>query len=152
MMCFQTPLAKRIFALAGTAVMAAAAASCSPAQAGDTQGAYAPDVAVSEQAPTFKEIAAQCGLACPGDKNDKGATIKGIAEGNAAISGVASVDAFFGQVINFQNAAGGVAGGIKAQLDAIRGDFGIAADADLAAQLDAQFKANLEGSVEFKAE
>src|SRR5882724_6460291 len=108
MMCLQTPLVKRLLGFAGTAALAATAASCSPAQAGD-----APDVSVSEQALTFKEIAAQCGLACPGDPNDKGVVIKGIAEGNAAISGVASVDAFFGQVISFQNAAGGVASGIK---------------------------------------
>jgi hypothetical protein len=150
MMCLQTPLAKRIFALAGTAVMAAAAASCSPARAED-----APNVGLSQQAAlsdTIKSVAAACGLACPGDKNDEGAVIKGIADGNASISGVASVDAFFGSVVSFQNAAGGVAGGIKAQLDAIRGDFGIAADADLAARLDAQFKANLDGTVEFKVE
>jgi hypothetical protein len=149
MMCLQTPLAKRVLALAGLAAMAAGAASCNAAQA------ESPDVGLTQQAAlsdVIKKTAAACGLACPGDKNDMGATIKGIAEGNAAISGVASVDAFFGQVINFQNAAGGVAGGIKAQLDAIRGDFGIKASADLAAELDAQFKANLEGSVTFKAE
>lgn len=147
MMCLQTSLAQRVFALVGTAALAAAAAACSPAKASDV-----PDVAVSQQALTVKEIAAQCGLACPGDKNDKGAVIKGIAQGNAAITGVASADAFFGQVISFQNAAGGVAGGIKAQLDAIRGDFGIAANADLAAELKAKFDANLEAGVKFEAE
>jgi hypothetical protein len=147
MTCLPTPLVQRIFALAGTAALAAAAAACSPAQASDV-----PDVAVSQQELDFKDIAAQCGLACPGDENDKGVEIKGITEGNAAISGVGSVDAFFGQVINFQNAAGGVSAGIKAQLDAIRGDFGIDAKADLAAALKTQFEANLEGGVEFKAE
>lgn len=148
MMCLQTPLAKRILALAGTAALAAAAASCTSARAEDVR-----EVGVVRQAAlsdTVKGVAKACGLACPGDKDDNGVTIKGIADGNASISGVASVDSFFGAVINFQNAASGVGSGIKAQLDAIRGDFGIAADADLAAQLDAQFKANIEGSVEFK--
>lgn len=150
MMCLQTPLAKRLVALAGTAALAAAAASCTPAKAEDVR-----DVGLVRQAAVsdvVKTAAKACGLACPGDTDDKGVKIKGIADGNASISGVASVDAFFGSVVSFQNAASGVSAGIKAQLDAIRGDFGIAANADLATELDAKFKANLEGAVEFKVE
>jgi hypothetical protein len=141
---------QRVFALAGLAAMAAGAASCSQAKADDS-----PSVGLVQQAAlgdAAQKIAAACGLACPGQANDKGVKVKGVADGNANISGVASVDAFFGQVISFQNAAGGVGAGIKAQLDAIKGDFGIAASADLATELDAKFKANLEGSVAFKAE
>ena len=76
----------------------------------------------------------------------------GIAKGNASISGVASIDAFFQSVINFQAKADNVSAGITAQLEAIRTDFGIAADANLATELDAQFKANLKGGLVVKAE
>ncbi|MFI5308845.1 MAG: hypothetical protein ACHQ53_15920, partial [Polyangiales bacterium] len=91
-------------------------------------------------------IAMQCGLGCPGDKVD-GATVKGVVDGNANISGVASVDAFFGAVVNFESAADNVSAGIEAQLDAIKGDFGIAASADLKTELAAQIKANIDGSI-----
>src|SRR5690606_14692625 len=46
------------------------------------------------------DIAAQCGLTCDA---------KGILEGNASISGNASVDAFFGAVVDFKGAAEGLA-------------------------------------------
>lgn len=99
--------------------------------------------------PLITGLAAQCGLACPGGKLD-GVVVKGVADGNAAISGVPSVDAFFGAVVNFQNAAANVSVGIESQLDLIRGDFGIAANEDLNAKLKAQFDANLEGGVVFQ--
>jgi len=100
-------------------------------------------------APLVAGLAGQCGLACPGNKLD-GVTVKGVVDGNAAISGVPSVDAFFGAVINFQNAATNVSAGMESQLDLIRGDFGIAATDDLQAKLKAQFAANLEGGVVFQ--
>jgi hypothetical protein len=88
-----------------------------------------------------------CGLACPGEKDNEGELIKGVLEGNASISGVAKVDAFFASVNNFRGAADSVSGGIEAQLNLIKADFGIAADADLKAELDTKIKANLEGSL-----
>jgi hypothetical protein len=88
-----------------------------------------------------------CGLACPGQKDSEGETIKGVLEGNASISGVAKVDAFFATANNFRGAADGVAGGIEAQLNLIKADFGIAASANLKTELDAKIKANLEGSL-----
>ncbi|HET6337765.1 MAG TPA: hypothetical protein VFG30_31310, partial [Polyangiales bacterium] len=94
----------------------------------------------------FDEFRKACGLACPGDEDSEGELIKGVLEGNASISGVAKVDAFFATTNNFRGAADSVAGGIEAQLKLIKADFGIAADADLKAQLDAKIKANLEGS------
>jgi hypothetical protein len=148
MMCLQTRLSQRVLALGALGALAAVAAGCSEAQAGTGPN----NVGVSQQPQLLDDLAKTCGLACPGSEDDKGLEIKGIVEGNAAISGVASVDAFFSSVINFQGAAKGVAGGIKGQLDAIRGDFGIAASADLATELKAKFDANLDGSVEFKAE
>jgi hypothetical protein len=145
----QTRLAQRSLALGAWAALGIGAAGCSAAQAGSGPE---PDVAVSEQALDLGGLASLCGLACPGQKDDKGVEIKGVADGNAAISGVASVDAFFAAVIRFQGAANGVAGGIKGQLDAIKADFGIAANTDVVAGLDAAFKANLEAGFKLEAE
>lgn len=88
-----------------------------------------------------------CGLACPGGDDGNGGTVKGFADGNAAISGVASVDAFFAAAINFESAADNVSAGIEAQVDAIKADFGIAADANLKTELSAQIKANIDGDI-----
>lgn len=145
-MCLSTRLAERGIALAA---IAALAAGCSAAQADDVRSVGLVKQAIDGP---LADAAALCGLGCPGDKDDKGATIKGIAQGNAAISGVASIDAFFASVIRFKGTAKGVEKGIKGQLDLIRGDFGIAADADLGVKLEEQFMANLDGSVEFKVE
>jgi hypothetical protein len=88
-----------------------------------------------------------CGFTCPGDEVD-GDTIAGVAEGNASISGVPSVDAFFSATIAFQTAANGVSDGIQAELDLIKADFGITGD--LAAGLKTAFDANLEAGVKFE--
>jgi hypothetical protein len=96
--------------------------------------------------PAPLRIAAEgCGI----DVECKGA---GIAKGNASISGVASVDAIFQSVINFQAKADVVSADIDAQVAAIRGDFGIAADANLKAMLEAQISANVEGGLKVVAE
>jgi hypothetical protein len=94
-----------------------------------------------------REAARQCGIACPGDKDIEGETIKGVLEGNASISGVAKVDAFFASANNFRGAADSVSSGIEAQVRLIRGDFGIAASANLKTELEANVKANIEGSL-----
>jgi hypothetical protein len=94
-----------------------------------------------------KGLAKACGLACPGESDGDGVTVKGVLEGNASISGVAKVDAFFASVNNFRGAADGVSGGIEAQLNLIKADFGIAATADLKTELSTKIKANLEGSL-----
>jgi hypothetical protein len=88
-------------------------------------------------------LAEQCGLTCPAD---------GILKGNAAISGVASVDAFFGAVVNYQAASDNVSTGIEAQLDDIRADFGLASDANLKTELAARIAANLDGALTVQAE
>jgi len=81
-----------------------------------------------------------CGLDCD-------CSAGGIAEGNAAISGVASVDAFFGSVINFQTKADSVSAAIDAEIAAIAGDFGLEAGASLEADLEAKIMANVEGGL-----
>ena len=53
------------------------------------------------------DLAAQCGLVCP---------IEGLAEGNASISGVASVDAFFSSVIGVRDTAASVSASVRAEL------------------------------------
>jgi hypothetical protein len=92
------------------------------------------------------DLAAQCGLVCAAN---------GVAEGNASISGVANVDAFFGSVVHFQAAADGVSDGIQAELDAIAvslgaktGDGGV----DLKAKLDVKLKANVQGGLKISYE
>lgn len=87
-----------------------------------------------------------CGFTCPGDTVDD-VKIGGVAEGNASISGIAQVDAFFSATIAFESAADGVSEGIQAQLDLIKADFGITGD--LAAGLKTAFDANLEAGVDF---
>jgi hypothetical protein len=91
------------------------------------------------------DLAEQCGL-------DINCEAGGIAEGRASISGVASVDAFFAAVINFETKANASAAGIQAELNAIRADFGLEAGADIGASIMAQAEANLEGSLEIVAE
>ena len=51
-----------------------------------------------------------CDLSCPAE---------GIAEGNAALTGIASVDAFFGAVIDVNAAANNISSSLRAELDAI---------------------------------
>lgn len=88
-----------------------------------------------------------CKFTCPGDEVD-GTKIGGVAEGNASISGVPSVDAFFSATIAFRTATDGVSAGIQEQLNLIKADFGI--EGELAAGLQTAFDANLEAGVEFE--
>jgi hypothetical protein len=147
MKSFRFRFVERLAAATALCALAAGAAGCDVASA-----STGPGVGVTKQALTGEDLLKACGLVCPGNTDEKGVKLLGIADGNAAISGVPNVDAFFAAVIHFQGAATGVAGGIKGQLDAIRGDFGIAADADLNAMLKAQIAANLEGKLVIDAE
>jgi hypothetical protein len=76
-----------------------------------------------------------CGLSCPE---------QGIAEGNASITGVASIDGFFGAVVNYSSKANLVAGGIDAELAAI------AASVDLDGGADADFGGGFQAAVQAK--
>jgi hypothetical protein len=150
MTCLQTRLAQRLIALAAIAGLASGAAACTPAQASDIR-----EVDLNQQGQLvepLKSLAAVCGLGCPGDEDDEGVEIKGIVEGNAAISGVASVDAFFASVIRFKAVSKRVSNDIDANLDAIKGDFRIAANTELRAGLMAQFQTYVDGAVKFEAE
>jgi hypothetical protein len=83
-----------------------------------------------------EDAAEACGIKCPD---------QGIADGNAAISGFASIDGFFQSVVNFKTVANGVAADIQADLEGIQTSFGIS-NQDLAAadgKLGAAVKAKL---------
>lgn len=87
-------------------------------------------------------IAEQCGLTC---------SAKGIVEGNASISGNASVDAFFGAVVDFKGAAEGLSADVQARLDAIAVSLGLepgAAAADIKGALQAKLAANVSGGLQ----
>jgi hypothetical protein len=119
------------------------AASCN--ELAEPQSNEVPNVAVTQQALSVDELAESCGM-------DLDCSGPGLAQGNASISGVAKVDAFFQSVLDFQTKSTSISSGIDAQLQAIRGDFGIAADANLSAELDAIFAAQLDGELKIEAE
>jgi hypothetical protein len=126
--------------LSSSLALAALSAGCQPQTA---QQANEEKVAVTQQAEGVDDLAKMCGLACPD---------KGIVDGNASISGVASVDSFFQAVLDFQTKADNVSAGIDAQLAAIKGDFGIDANTSVEAGLSAAIDANVEGELTIDAE
>ena len=126
-------------------VLAASTSGCNQVAFAEDQVEPQPEVGVVRQAGILEDAAKACGL-------DIECSAGGIAEGNAKVSGVASVDAFFGSVINFQTTALSVGADIDAELAAIRADFGIAANANLETELKAKITANIEGGLEIDAE
>jgi hypothetical protein len=121
--------------------------SSSEAFAADT-----PDVGLSQQALDLEDLAKQCGFACPGDTDADGIKIKTLLEGNASVSGIPSIDGFFGSVLNFQVAAKSVASEINAQLEGIRGDFGLAATGDVGVLLKAELDAKLQAGFKLQVQ
>jgi modification target Cys-rich repeat protein len=92
------------------------------------------------------DLAAQCGLTCPE---------QGIIEGNASISGIVSIDAFFGAVVDFTGAAKTVTASVRTQLDALALSVGLeagASAADIRAAVAAKITANVEGGLVVKAQ
>lgn len=93
------------------------------------------------------DLAEQCGLVCPDT---------GIADGNAAISGVVSIDSFFSAVITVRDASANVAGSMRAELEGIAASLEIEGYADMdldaltaavAGGLQAKFDTYLEGGL-----
>ena len=92
------------------------------------------------------DLAEQCGLTCPS---------KGILEGNASISGIASVDAFFGAVVDFQGAVNGVNANIRAELDKMALSVGLPAGssgADIKAAIQGKISGAVSGGLKIKYE
>ena len=93
-------------------------------------------------------LAEQCGLVCPD---------MGIAEGNAAISGIVSLDAFFSAVITVRDASASVSGTMRAELQGLAASLEIEGYADMTLDqlavavsggIQAKFDAYLEGGLE----
>jgi hypothetical protein len=146
MMSFKRELLGRLAYVTPLLVLATGTSGCNQVAQADEEPQPQQQVAVVQQdQDALKSAAEACGL-------DIDCKAGGIAEGNAKISGVASVDAFFQSVINFQTTALNVSGDIDAELAAIRADFGLDANADLEAGIKAQIAANVEGSLEVDAE
>lgn len=83
-------------------------------------------------------IAEQCGLVCP---------VEGLIEGNASISGFASVDAFFSAVVGVNKAALEVQAGVDAELRGLALSLGLDAGAS-AAEIRGAITAKLEGAID----
>lgn len=95
--------------------------------------------------PGGDELLDQCGLKCDA---------KGVAEGNASISGIPNVDAFFGSVVNFNAKANLIAGNITGELAKIKVSLGLKADAPNAmiqAAMVAKFKLDAKAGVKIVA-
>ncbi|HFE45112.1 MAG TPA: hypothetical protein ENJ18_06400 [Nannocystis exedens] len=91
------------------------------------------------------KLAEQCGLVCPD---------KGILEGNASISGIASMDAFFGAVLDYSASINTVNANIRGELDAMAISVGLepgAAGADIKAAIDAKLNAAISGGLKITA-
>lgn len=78
-----------------------------------------------------------CGLECP---------VEGLADGNASISGIASVDSFFAAVVGFDKAALEVKAGVDAELRGIAVSLGLDAGAS-AAEIRAELTSKFEGAI-----
>ena len=92
----------------------------------------------------------QCGLVCPVD---------GVAQGNASISGIASVDSFFGATIEVQNAALQIRNSMQAELRGLAAALKIEGAAsmemgalatEIKARIEAEVAAKLEGGLTVK--
>lgn len=91
------------------------------------------------------KLAEQCGLVCPD---------QGILEGNASISGIASMDSFFGAVLDYSASINSVNVNIRGELDAIAVGVGLepgAAGADIKAAIDAKLSASVSGGLKITA-
>lgn len=86
-------------------------------------------------------VAEQCGLEC---------SAKGFLGGDANISGVASLDAFFGLAIDLDARMRGLSGSLRLELDAIAASVGLqpgATGAEIRGALEAHLEANVEGGL-----
>ena len=87
------------------------------------------------------DLAEQCGLVC---------SAEGFVDGNAHISGIASIDSFFGAAIDLNAAMKGLSGSLRAELDAIAVSVGLepgAAGADIKAAIQAKIAASVDGGL-----
>ena len=95
-------------------------------------------------------IAEQCGLTCPAE---------GVLEGNASISGIGNIDAFFDAVVQVRTTALDLQNGVRAELEGLAALLGIEGTAEMdlptlsaevKAALEAKFSANVQGGVDVR--
>jgi hypothetical protein len=85
-----------------------------------------------------------CDISCPSE---------GIADGNAAISGIAEVDAFFGAVVDVSTAANNISSSLRSELDAIALSVDLqpgASGADIRAAIETKLMGAVEGGLTIK--
>jgi hypothetical protein len=83
-----------------------------------------------------------CDLSCPDE---------GVLEGNASITGIAQIDAFFGAVVDVNAAALSISGSLRSELDAIALSVGLepgAGGAEIAAAIDAKLSLAVDGGLQ----
>lgn len=85
----------------------------------------------------------ECGLVCAEE---------GIIQGNASISGIANIDAFFAAVVNFNTKANLISGNIDAELAKIRASVGATTNADIKAEMIAKFSLDANAGVKIAFE
>jgi hypothetical protein len=82
-----------------------------------------------------------CDLSCP---------VEGVVEGNASITGIAQVDAFFGAVVDVNAAALSISGSLRSELDAIALSVGLepgASGAEIAAGIEGKLMVATAGGI-----
>lgn len=84
------------------------------------------------------DLAEQCGLTCDAEA---------FIEGRASVSGIASIDAFFGAAIDLNASMNGISGELRAELDAIGASVGLAPGAG-GAELRTAIEGHLAGYVD----
>src|SRR5690606_21731024 len=95
---------------------------------------------------------APCGLSCP---------VEGLAEGNASISGIVSVDAFFGAVLSVRDTALNVSDTVRAELEGMAASLEVEGYADMSVsdlsaaivgRMEAKFQTTIQGGLTIKYE
>jgi hypothetical protein len=86
----------------------------------------------------------------PGDVCDLSCPTEGVIEGNASITGIAQIDAFFGAVVDVNAAALSISGSLRSELDAIALSVDLqpgAAGADIAAAIEGKLMVATAGGI-----
>ncbi|MDB4975378.1 MAG: uncharacterized protein JWN48_3719 [Myxococcaceae bacterium] len=137
----------RVFGVALLALGALSATGCPGDDSSDSDGGMSGGLIPGLGA----KLAEQCGLSCP-------AAGKGVAYGNASISGYAPIDGFFRSVINYNTVAAGVSADIDGELAGIQSLFQVSATqlkasgGDLGAAIKAKLAADFKASVVVNAQ
>jgi hypothetical protein len=105
-------------------------------------GAFSTQACSSKNSPLgSNQLLEQCGLVC---------SDKGIVQGNASISGIPNIDAFFGSVVNFNAKASLISGNIDAELAKISASLMLPAGssaADIKAAIVANFHLDAKAGI-----